>query len=235
MGHPLFRSLSKFNPLSLVFTDRCLCCNSLSTNAVCRSCWDALEPLERGCARCGNPQAPTAAEHCWWCQRLSVVGDFVWSPFAFRGVGRDLFHLVKFHYYWRLIDELVNRAFQARPVTPQWFSYSQMAPIPETVSRMFRRPFDPATAICRSVSNTTAIEICPILTVNHLARHQVGLDLKERRANMRRRFKAKPNPPNSVILIDDVLTSGATLEAATLALKKAGVRHVAWATLFRTL
>ena len=52
---------------------------------------------------------------------------------------------------------------------------------------------------------------------------------------MRDRFAIRGDPPRAIILVDDVLTTGATLEAATETLTRAGVERIAWLTLFRTL
>jgi predicted amidophosphoribosyltransferase len=64
---------------------------------------------------------------------------------------------------------------------------------------------------------------------------QRGLDLAERRGNVRGAFRASGQVPTRVCLVDDVYTTGATVSAAATALRKAGAREVTVVTVARTL
>ncbi len=223
------------NPMRLLFPHQCLLCQASPSSPLCELCLLELEAAGRGCAKCGNPAAATAIEGCPWCARLRVLPQLLWSPLIFRATGRQIYHLVKYQHYWRLIPELIDQALTRQPLDRSWFTFDCLVPIPEVIGSQFKRPFNPSKTLATSLARRTSIEVRQLLKIRRFGAHQVGLGLKERRANMRGRFSVQVEPPESVLLVDDVLTTGATLESATLALTKAGVKRIGWLVLFRTI
>jgi len=212
----------------------CLRCGA-PDSPICRDCLAGLEALRPGCRRCGNPATHADAEGCAWCRRLSVAPDRVGAAFAYREEGRELYRLAKHQGYWRLVDLLTERALLTFFRTMPFLNYACLVPVPETLKRKVQRAFNPAERLARALSARTGLPVKRLLGVKPFGRSQVGLTYEARRKNARGRFRARGSAPPAAILVDDVLTTGATLEAASLALQRAGSARTAWFCLFRTL
>jgi ComF family protein len=101
-------------------------------------------------------------------------------------------------------------------------------PVPTATSRVRQRGYDQAELLCRQLSAKVGVPYRFVLT-RHGQSRQVGTGKTERVKHLSSAFKVR-NPAivagKHVVLIDDVLTTGATLEAAARVVKKAGAKHV---------
>ena len=103
--------LGRLDPTRLVAPRECLGCGSPGT-MVCGACLTNLEAIAGlGCRRCGNPAIHRDAASCPWCDRLHSIGRPVTTLFAYRDVGRTLFHRIKYEGYWPLIQPLLRRGW----------------------------------------------------------------------------------------------------------------------------
>ncbi len=224
-----------WDPTRLAAPGGCLTCDDAEHGPLCPGCTGALEMLAgRGCRACGNPDVGDSALNCDWCARLTHLPDRVCTCFGYRETGREVYHLVKFRGYWRLMRPLVDLVQPAFFRQMDYPHIDCLIPIPETLGRKFSRDYNPAQLLARELSRFTGLPVRSLVTVNPFSRRQVGLDYEERRRNVRKRYRLKGKPPRSVVLVDDVVTTGATLEAITELLRKAGVQQVGWFSLFRT-
>jgi ComF family protein len=116
-----------------------------------------------------------------------------------------------------------------------------IAPVPLHWRRLFIRRYNQALLLARAVARHAAGEVAPdLLKRARWTGSQGGLRAEERRRNVRRASALHPRWRDSVkgktvLLVDDVLTTGATVEACTLALQRAGARHVDVLTLARVI
>ena len=227
---------SRWDPTQLAAPRRCLFCGEAEVSGLCRPCLGELEPLgSKGCRRCGNPAVHRDAETCRWCDRLKGLPDELCSLYAYREMGMAVFRKIKYGGYYRLLNPMLkpNRALFFEKIS--FLEYNCLVPVPETFKSKFERYFNPAALIADRLSRISGIPSRPRLAISPRARRQVGLTYEERRKNTKNRFRARGvTDRDAVILVDDVLTSGATLAAATRVLRRAGVRRIAWFTLFRT-
>ncbi len=106
--------------------------------------------------------------------------------------------------------------------------------VPADRDRSLKRGHEPATQLARDLACRWELPFEPILRRTRPGDRQRGLSIRERRANVRGAFVAA-EVPSRVVLVDDVYTTGATVNAAASALRKAGARRVDVVTFARTI
>jgi ComF family protein len=192
----------------------------------CRAAFPRLrQPL---CERCGAPTA-WPVRRCTECvnrrvafvsARAAVVYDervrLVVSAWKERGLRR----------FARTAAEITAEALTA--------SYRDLTFVPSDPDRGLRRGHHPAGALACELSHLWECD-CLDLLARRVGRRQRGLPLADRRANVRDAFKATRPVPRRVVLVDDVYTSGSTVNAAARALKQAGARRVEVVTFARAV
>jgi predicted amidophosphoribosyltransferase len=112
--------------------------------------------------------------------------------------------------------------------------------IPPDGDRSLRRGHQPAAELARALAGRWGIEAMPLLERTRPVARQTGLTLRERRGNVRGAFSARTRSdlgavPVTVVLVDDVYTSGATASAGASALRTAGIRKVHVVTFARAI
>lgn len=207
----------------------CPACRIADGPDLCGGCRARLPFLEAACPRCGTPGLKTDAA-CRNC-----LGDGL--PF--------LRAVVVSHPYQGLMKELIGDAKAAgRPAAvrvlaglmpdPPSFMPSDAVVVPIPPARGRRPGPHLATALARAVARRRRLAFRPILRATRLAAEQHQLGMSDRRANVEGLFMCRDDAPAQVVLVDDLLTSGATASAAASALQDAGARRVVLLCLART-
>lgn len=192
------------------------------------------------CASCGRSCRPEAIICTRCARRLAgaepLLGkgppglDRAWSSAAHDGVARSLVAALKFR---RLLPVAELMAERIHWLAPANMLSGAIVPVPPAPPRLRRRGFDPtgelAVALARRLETT--VEPC-------LVRRGGGRQLGRRRAERIAhppQIQARCTAPRSVLLVDDVLTTGATLTACAQALRSAGAIRVVAVTFARRL
>lgn len=192
------------------------------------------------CAACGR-SCRREATLCTRCSRrfasidpLEGTGppgiDRAWASAPHEGVARDLVAALKFR---RLLPVAELIADRIEWLAPGALLSGTIVPVPTARLRSLARGFDPAAEIARALAAKTELPLSACL-----ARRGGGRQVGKRRAQ---RIGHPPvihlrgEAPKSVLLIDDVLTTGATLSSAAQALRQAGAVRVAAITFTRRL
>lgn len=228
---------------ALLFPDDCRLCGrpleGFSRVPVCPECLEPPAPLapEFACARCRTPflnARPLKEEGlCRLCAAGVTSFEGAWSCGAYDGKLRDLVHLFKYERMLplgRVFGSMMIRAY------PRDQRFDVLVPVPAHWRRRFWRGFDQAEVLARELSRRTGIPAVRALRRRRHTDPQAGLTRRQRRENIRGCFQtAAPEAVRGrrVLLIDDVLTTGATVNAAAAALKQAGAAHVGVFTLAR--
>jgi ComF family protein len=156
--------------------------------------------------------------------------DAAYSFGPYEGVLRQLIHLFKYakmRTLERPLSALLVRAL-ARDE-----AFDAIVPVPLHWRRRFQRGFNQADLLARGVARATGIPIVRALRRIRSTSTQAGLSNRTRRQNVTSAFRSRNVAGKRILLIDDVMTTGATGAACALALKQAGAGRVALLTVAR--
>lgn len=216
---------------------------------ICRDCWSALTPWTGPlCSCCGlplaaNPNLPLVL--CAECRRGEPQFDFARSYAVYGGSLRAAVLELKFHGRDRLgrrLGELLLAPGRALAAMAPPGSPALILPVPLHRSRKRQRGYNQAELLARGLARAirktggTAEIAAHGLARERATAPQSGLSLQARRENVRGVF-AVTDPgrirQRDVMLVDDVMTTGATASACAAALKRAGAERVLVVTLAR--
>jgi ComF family protein len=209
----------------------CLLCGAPGADGLdlCRDCAAELPRNRACCARCALPLAEPAAL-CGQCQRRAPPWDAAWVPFRYGWPLDRLESRFKFRAdlaAGRVLSTLWLR--EARPaVWPQ-----AIVPMPLHRARLRRRGYNQAVELAAPLARTLGLPLrLDLLRRTRATSAQTELGALARRRNVRGAFAVREGVacPVHVALLDDVMTTGATLAEAARCLRRAGVRRIdVWA------
>ena len=192
--------------VSLIVPPLCVACREpeLGGGSLCHECVDALVPL-----------APGQSVH------RSAALTRAWAPFSYEGVARRVVMALKARSATQAA-RFMAAAIEAR-APAGLLATGVLVPVPGQPDGNRRRGFDHADEIARVLGGLAGLEVADALR-RAPVRPQVGLARAERRANAHGSVSVRPGVPpgGRAILVDDVYTTGATLDACALALRGAG-------------
>jgi len=235
---------------SVLFPSDCRLCSlplvNISRLPVCEECLGSLEPIRASqCVQCGERLMPAQLlvgdGRCHGCHEFQPDFDRAVSYGEYEGVVRGLIHLLKYDgvmpagpVLGRLLAEAVRNLQLAEDCN------ALLVPVPLHSSKRGERGFNQSELIARAALKHVVlrVEIATLLKRHRATHSQVGLTREERIANMRDAFRVV-DPTRvkgrTVIVVDDVMTTGTTVSECARVLKKAGAERVFAATVARTL
>jgi ComF family protein len=201
-------------------------------------CWGCDGHARRGeplCASCRASLHRLAPEPVW----LSFVR--VWAPVGYSGAARDLVRALKFRQAAAVADAMAAQIVANAP--PGWLAGATLVPVPLHPQRLRSRGFNQAALIAAAVARRGRLELLDCLTRTGAVTTQVGRHRAERRAGPAGSIEVRAGParargspvPTRVLLVDDVVTTGATLAACRGSLAAAGSLEVSAVVFARTL
>jgi ComF family protein len=151
------------------------------------------------------------------------------AAFAFEGPMRRALARLKYESASRLARPLSNAAIPTLRVLLQMTGAVPLVPVPVHRERLRERGYNQAELIARAIGSTAGLPVIDRLERVRPTTKQHGLDRAARLANLRAAFSVRAAPrsmPPTVILVDDIVTTTATLEACASVLRAAGVSDV---------
>ncbi|MFA6358309.1 MAG: ComF family protein [Candidatus Omnitrophota bacterium] len=235
----LFKSLK-----DLFYPNCCLACkNKIKPDSqqalICFDCLDKIElNLPPFCSTCGRHLNIEAIRKntCKGCQNTKFYFDRAFSPYVYTGVIKKLIHEFKYSgkdYLGESFGTMLNTFIRNYNLPIQYLDY--IIPIPLHQSRLREREFNQALILSREIAKEFNKKVLTnILVRNKATKTQTELDFKARKLNMQGSFlvrEPKQIDNTNLLLIDDVLTTAATANAAAESLKAAGAKTVILLTL----
>jgi ComF family protein len=221
--------------LALLYPPTCIACQAATgePHALCADCWAGIRFIERPyCERLGTPFAvdlgqpllsPAAIADPPVFGRARAVAEY-------DGTASLLVHRLKYNDRPELARAL--GVMMARAGAELLGETDVIVPVPLHRWRLWRRRFNQAMALAARVSAESGVSCDPFLLarVKH-TRRQVGLTRAQRQENLQGAFRVPPDAKGRlkgkrVLLVDDVLTTGATANAASRALLRGGAASV---------
>jgi ComF family protein len=235
--------------LGLFFPARCRICDraldGISRLPICPRCWvDAAALSETGlCNLCGLPGGPADVLifQCAGCIQHPPRFALTRSYGEYGGALRELVHLLKYNGMIPLATPLGERLASVAE-TPLWreefASCQAVVPVPLDPARLRSRGYNQAELLGRVVARRLRLPLLPARTLRRVraTSTQAGLTRPQRRENVRGAFAAEGAlvKDRQILLIDDVMTTGATLDCCAAALRSAGARRVVALCVART-
>lgn len=217
-----------------LFPSRCLLCSGqeLVRHGVCGGCRTQIRTIPGPvCDVCGKAVGTPGT--CLECQLNPPPYDRVLSVCRFEGLMREV--ILRFKYrrstvFKRFLAELLYTALSREDVSPDILTF-----VPLHWTRMIRRGYNQSALIARELSGYMGMSVrYGILRKSRNTPSQVGLERKDRERNLRSAFSARGVEGKSVMVIDDVITTGQTAREVSRTLKRAGASRVIFASIGRT-
>ncbi|MEJ2059861.1 MAG: ComF family protein [Gammaproteobacteria bacterium] len=219
--------------LDVLYPPRCLVCGQggVPGRDLCLACAAELPWQGHACTHCALPLPAGSSERCGRCQRRRPAFDSARAVFEYRPPLDSLLPRLKYGArlsHGRLLGQLMaERLAPGLEMRPDC-----VLPVPLHRRRLTERGFNQALELARPVARALGVP----LAMDGVRRvrstpPQVGLAAKARRANLRGAFELRSGfRPAHVLIVDDVMTTGATVDELARVLKRAGVRRVdVWA------
>lgn len=225
--------INKF--LNILFPETCPICKmpakSHSTAPICADCWQTVSPYGGPvCRRCGKPLVSGVSTTCGECLQDEPSFVYARSFGLYEGILRKAINLLKYHNVKRL-----SKPLSAIILSLKIPAADAVIPVPLHENRLRQREFNQSALLAKHIGKSLGIEVI----LNRLVKikdtmPQVGLRSQDRRKNIKKAFEVRRTElieGKNIILIDDVITTGATVRECSRVLKKAGAENIYVTTL----
>lgn len=204
---------------------------------VCARCWRQMVPLPAPrCERCGHP---TAGRPCRWCAQLPPFVRAGRSVcWATAGSGRGIVHALKYGGWHAVADDMAERMARLDWPLDVRKERAALVPVPLAASRARERGYNQSERLAHALARRWQLAVWDdVVARTRETRTQTRLTPDERAGNVHGAFAATAARNvlrgAHVVLVDDVVTTGATLVACAAALCAGGARIVSFVTFGR--
>lgn len=223
--------------LELSFPVHCIVCRDLSESYLCAKCRQKITLIAPPiCTKCG---IPNATPRCWGCLQHQFHFELARSAGAFEGTLRKAIHALKYRSIWMLAEPLSEVLIDGFIESRLPKSVDMIVPIPIHPSRKAHRGFNQSELIAKGLAKHLSIQMdTKTLVKSKKTPHQVGVAFEQRWINIYGSFSVvhpERVKNKKIMLIDDVITTGATLDEAARMLLDSGASTVVAYTLARSI
>lgn len=220
--------------LDLLLPRRCPLCGKIS-EGICGDCRKKIQYVRQpACCRCGKPLQNEEAEYCTSCRTRQFAYTQGRALCVYAGPVKESLYAVKYknkreylEYYAQEMSLRLGRYLE------KW-QPEVLVPVPMHISAKRKRGYNQAEILAKELGRQTGIPVrCDVLKKIKKTANQKELDYRARRSNLKGAFAVcrAPLPWKCVLLVDDVYTTGSTVNEAAAVLKEAGVEKVNFVTI----
>ncbi len=211
--------------LKHVLPQTCFLCGSTCENLLCSACYEDLPFPQHACAVCACA-LPEEIDICARCMQQAVHFDSVRTALRYAYPANALMRAAKYRENFTLLHylgQLMATAFAQQPHP------DVLLPVPSHPRTLRARGFNQAVELAKVISHSCRIPLAREVAfcVRH-KRQQVDLSAQARKANVRGAFRVGALPENwrHLVLVDDVVTTGATVDELARMCRLAGAQRV---------
>lgn len=223
--------------LELVYPRHCLVCHDIlvfgSEHWLCKSCHHEHPVLRESlCIKCGQPLAEDGDRYCYDCHRIRHYFKEGRALWVYEGEVKERIKDLKYSYktyYGRIFGQLMADYFQSYLMWP----IDMVVPVPLHKKKLRKRGFNQVDLICKDFTKQTGLSYRPDLIVRHkYSRPQKALTDDERRENVINAFKCRESThkydimDKSILIVDDIYTTGSTVDGIAQILMEAGAKEI---------
>ena len=222
--------------LSFLYPLRCPICENIPPRGqiICPSCFTSISFVEQPyCYSCGKPLSSNEQEFCFDCLKNPKSFTRGFSLALYNSITKSSLSSIKYNNRRQHLHFYVQETISRYGSLFQSLRLDAILPVPIHPKRMKKRGFNQASLFAVKLGKQLKIPVYDsilIRTLNTLP--QKTLSPEKRLENLKKAFSLHPEiqneklPLKRVLLIDDIYTTGATMEALTVILKQAGVTEV---------
>lgn len=226
----------------MFFPSFCKLCNQLldsqGEKVVCHSCFNQLRHRKSSyCLSCGRFFETFGDPHlCYKCLRKKPEFSLHRSCDFYRGKLKDIILLFKYHKYKVLGEALADYMVKSLAQDPAlWWDLEVVVPVPLHKKRIRERGFNQSYELAKCIAEAKGLEILSkVLIKKNNVPPQTSLPAEQRKINNKGAYKVYNSDRikgRTILLVDDVYTTGATVKECSLVLMKAGAKEVRVVTL----
>lgn len=235
--------------ISLIYPRRCPVCDDIVSGGLLihGKCLDHVQfvreaACENGnfsftgtpsCRKCGKPLRDPGEEYCTDCMSVTHVFDRGFSVFRYRSISGSIY---RFKYGGRqeYSDFFAAATILSLGETIRALAPDALIPVPLHRKRQLDRGYNQAEVYARAVGKLLDIPVCSNIVERTISTTPMkGLGITERRNNLKNAFHIRENGVklNCVIIVDDIYTTGSTVDAVACELRGDGVKRIYCLTL----
>ena len=223
----------------ILFPRRCPVCGDIvlpKGNLICPGCMAKLSWVRRPvCKKCGKEVLDETIEYCRDCARHKRSFDYGLSLINYDDTASRSMARIKYNNRREYLDFYSEAMVRKMGKRIRSMDGDALIPVPVHPSRLRERGFNQAEELARRLSVPLGIPVnTSVLKRERKTAPQKNLDSSGRLKNLEQAFTAAalPSAMQKVILVDDIYTTGSTIEACARVLRKAGAEHVYFVTIF---
>nr|DAL96533.1 MAG TPA: putative amidophosphoribosyltransferase [Caudoviricetes sp.] len=225
--------------IDLLFPRRCPVCDGIvmpKSRLICQECLRKLSVVKGPvCKKCGKEVMTPEIEYCFDCVKHKRTFEYGLAVFNYEETARKSMAKIKYKNKREYLDFYGEAIAVRYEKLIRRMDAQVLVPVPVHPTRKKERGFNQAELLARRIGECLSIPVSAgILVRNKNTMPQKGLDPSGRLKNLEEAFAAgiETKGVEGVILVDDIYTTGSTIEACTRVLKKAGIKRVYFVTIF---
>ncbi len=217
--------------LRQIYPDRCPVCDRILFDTyICPACAKKLTYVNQpACFSCGKPLQDPQQEYCGDCAKKKHEFRQGRAVFCYEGPVRGMLYRYKYSNRRDYTEFLASEAARLYTGWARRQGVEAVMPIPLSRRRRRKRGYNQAELLARRFAQLCGLPCyTKLLARTRDTQPQKKLSAEDRKNNLKNAFKMKENVVNldKVLLIDDIYTTGSTIDAAALACKQAGIQDI---------